>query len=596
MTDDFGLKVAVADMVGELLGDTYEHRKSTAAAVSPDGTVTTYALAGRLPWLAHSGQIAGALSNGSNQLNWHMAQGGMIRHVAFSVRTAPSGGPLTFTISGGSSTEAFSLQAGLSSGQTPAAIDMTEGAWARLNIVAANGAADLSVTIQYQAMGSATGTPSGGGSGGSGGGAVSLVNGKTGVVVLDADDIDDAATTHKFVTSGDLTTLANTSGVNTGDQDLSGYALASSLHLVATSGQYSDLSGKPTLFDGDYDSLANKPTLGTAAAADTSDFATDTQGGKADTAVQPGDLGDVATSNDYDDLDNKPAIPAQFNPIAGANMNITGTYPNITFNSTGGGGGGGDMAASTYDPTNVADDAFDMDNMVEGSTNKILTSAERADIASAVQPGDLAAVATSGAYNDLSGKPTIPDELADLDTTVTGSQLDSMKSKVDGIAAGAEVNVQSDWDAVSGDAFIQNKPYIPIPFVAHSGNSGTVISTTSISTFSYHTLRTITVPPGTYRVDGVVHVPMSRDVGAGEIWVDMRVGGTSGAPRGGNMGPTFLNLTAGEWFPMSAGMGGDEFTTVSGSVALEIGIRGGAVAGTTQARIAYMIGTLTRVS
>lgn len=53
-------------------------------------------------------------------------------------------------------------------------------------------------------------------------GAVDSVNGQTGVVVLDADDIDDTSTTHKFVTSADLTKLANTSGTNTGDQDLSG--------------------------------------------------------------------------------------------------------------------------------------------------------------------------------------------------------------------------------------------------------------------------------------------------------------------------------------------------------------------------------------
>lgn len=54
-------------------------------------------------------------------------------------------------------------------------------------------------------------------------GAVDSVNGQTGVVVLDADDIDDTSTTNKFVTSTDLTKLANTSGTNTGDQDLSGY-------------------------------------------------------------------------------------------------------------------------------------------------------------------------------------------------------------------------------------------------------------------------------------------------------------------------------------------------------------------------------------
>ena len=37
----------------------------------------------------------------------------------------------------------------------------------------------------------------------------------------------------------------------------------------------------------------------------------------------------------------------------------------------------------------------------------------------------------------------------------------TLKSKLDGIAAGAEVNVQSDWNATTGDAFIKNKPTIP---------------------------------------------------------------------------------------------------------------------------------------
>lgn len=51
-----------------------------------------------------------------------------------------------------------------------------------------------------------------------GGGAVDSVNGQTGVVVLDADDIDDTSTTHKFVTAADITKLGNLSGTNTGDQ------------------------------------------------------------------------------------------------------------------------------------------------------------------------------------------------------------------------------------------------------------------------------------------------------------------------------------------------------------------------------------------
>ena len=54
------------------------------------------------------------------------------------------------------------------------------------------------------------------------------------------------------------------------------------LASVATSGAYSDLSGTPT--------------LGTAAAANTGDFATAAQGSLADSAVQPGDLTTVTTA------------------------------------------------------------------------------------------------------------------------------------------------------------------------------------------------------------------------------------------------------------------------------------------------------------
>lgn len=50
--------------------------------------------------------------------------------------------------------------------------------------------------------------------------AVDSVNTQTGAVVLDADDIDDAATTNKFVTASDLTNLGNLSGTNTGDQTI----------------------------------------------------------------------------------------------------------------------------------------------------------------------------------------------------------------------------------------------------------------------------------------------------------------------------------------------------------------------------------------
>lgn len=49
---------------------------------------------------------------------------------------------------------------------------------------------------------------------------VTSVNTKIGDVVLASDDLSDSGQAHKFVTSGDIAKLANTSGVNTGDQTL----------------------------------------------------------------------------------------------------------------------------------------------------------------------------------------------------------------------------------------------------------------------------------------------------------------------------------------------------------------------------------------
>jgi hypothetical protein len=55
---------------------------------------------------------------------------------------------------------------------------------------------------------------------------VDSVNSQTGVVVLDTDDVSEG-TTNKYVTAAEKTKLANTSGVNTGDQDLSSYSTIS---------------------------------------------------------------------------------------------------------------------------------------------------------------------------------------------------------------------------------------------------------------------------------------------------------------------------------------------------------------------------------
>ncbi len=106
-------------------------------------------------------------------------------------------------------------------------------------------------------------------------------------------------------------------------------------------------------------------------------------------------------------------------------------------------------------------------------------AALQTDVALKANTADLGATAFSNSYNDLDDKPSIP-SIAGLATVTYVDQQDALKvdkvagkglstedyttaekTKLAGIQDGAEVNVNADWNAVSGDAQILNKPTIP---------------------------------------------------------------------------------------------------------------------------------------
>lgn len=163
------------------------------------------------------------------------------------------------------------------------------------------------------------------------------------------------------------------------------------------------------------DYIKNKPTLATVATTGDYDDLTD----------KPS-LATVATTGDYDDLTNKPTIPA----------------------------------------AQVQSDWSQTDNTQKDYIKNKPT---------------LATVATSGSYADLSNKPSIPTKTSNLindsnfvsdanyvhtDNNFTSSE----KTKLSGIATGAEVNVQANWNETdnTSDAYIQNKPTLAT--VATSGD------------------------------------------------------------------------------------------------------------------------------
>lgn len=116
-------------------------------------------------------------------------------------------------------------------------------------------------------------------------GEVESVNGETGVVVLSAADVGAAAASHSHTLS-DITDAGTAAAADSGD-----FATAAQGGLADSAVQPGDLATVAT--SGDYADLTNKPTLGTAAATDSTAYATAAQGSTADSATQPGD--DAAT-------------------------------------------------------------------------------------------------------------------------------------------------------------------------------------------------------------------------------------------------------------------------------------------------------------
>lgn len=66
-------------------------------------------------------------------------------------------------------------------------------------------------------------------------------------------------------------------------------------------------------------------------------------------------------------------------------------------------------------------------------------------------------------YTSLANKPSIP-SYSNATTNSDGLLSSTDKAKLDGVAEGAEVNVQSNWLELnaSSDAYIRNKPTIPV--------------------------------------------------------------------------------------------------------------------------------------
>jgi len=104
--------------------------------------------------------------------------------------------------------------------------------------------------------------------------------------------------------------------------------------------RWSSVTGGGTQVNADWNAasgaaqILNKPTLGTAASANVTAFATAAQGAKADTAVQPGSLAAVAISGSYADLAGRPTIPTTLTILSDVAVTAPTTGQALVYDAT----------------------------------------------------------------------------------------------------------------------------------------------------------------------------------------------------------------------------------------------------------------------
>lgn len=316
-----------------------------------------------------------------------------------------------------------------------------------------------------------------------------------------------------FITSADLPTKTSDL-TNDGSDGTSTYVEASDLATVATSGSYTDLINTPTIpaaqvnsdwnassgvaeilnkptlatvaTSGSYTDLSNTPTIPTA----TSDLTNDS--GFITSASLPGDM----TGATSQDAGTHGLVPAPAAGDEGKFLQGNGTWATVSTGTqyTAGNGISIDANNEISIDTTVVAEVSDIPTQTSDLTNNGSDGTS-----TYVEADELATVATSGSYTDLSNTPTIPAAQVNSDwNAVSGVAQILNKPNLATVATSGSytdltntpsipaAQVNSDWNASSGVAEILNKPSLAA--VATSGAYSDLTGTPTIPTVNDATL------------------------------------------------------------------------------------------------------------